>query len=104
MKFGISPKSYSLLVDALKQFPEIESAAIFGSRAMGNYKTGSDIDLVLKGRDVTADTAFSVATLLNEKLPLPYYVDVICYSQINNPDLKNHVDTWAQPLPEILSK
>lgn len=35
--FGISPKSYQLLLQALNQFKEIEMAGIYGSRALGNY-------------------------------------------------------------------
>lgn len=39
---------------ALIKFNEIEEAVVFGSRAMGNYKKGSDIDIVIIGELVTS--------------------------------------------------
>ncbi|MEW5845474.1 MAG: nucleotidyltransferase domain-containing protein [Bacteroidota bacterium] len=50
--FGISEKSYLLIIDVLKSYPEVEAAIIFGSRAKGNYKNGSDIDLALIGESL----------------------------------------------------
>ncbi len=41
-KFGIYDKSYDLIVEAIAKVREIDKAVIFGSRAMGNYKKGSD--------------------------------------------------------------
>lgn len=51
--FSISEKSYRLIIDVLKRFDEVDSAVIFGSRATGNYRNGSDIDLALKGDRIT---------------------------------------------------
>jgi len=42
-----------MILQELKRRKEIQKAAIFGSRAMGNYKNGSDVDLVIYGPDVT---------------------------------------------------
>ena len=98
MKFGISDKSYTVFVAALEQFPEIESAAIFGSRAMGNYKPGSDVDVVIIGENVTAKTVSALSAMLNERLPLPYLFDVVNYVDINNVALKDHIDTYALPV------
>lgn len=95
MKFGLPEKSYNLLLSALRSLPEIESAAIFGSRAMGNYKPGSDVDMVLKGENVTADTVFRLSSLLNEKLPLPYQFDILNYADIENTALKQHIDKFS---------
>jgi uncharacterized protein len=47
MMYGIPEKSDHLILFAMNRFTEIESAAIYGSRATGNYKNGSDIDLVV---------------------------------------------------------
>ncbi|HKI88264.1 MAG TPA: nucleotidyltransferase domain-containing protein, partial [Draconibacterium sp.] len=52
-KLGISTKSFQLLLNALSEFSSIETACIYGSRAIGNYKKGSDIDLVLFGKSIT---------------------------------------------------
>ena len=47
---GITDKSYQHLINAISNYPEIEQVLVFGSRAKGNYKNGSDVDLAIKGR------------------------------------------------------
>ncbi|AWK51261.1 hypothetical protein DIC82_09590 [Clostridium beijerinckii] len=47
--YGLLDKDLNYILDALSKLSEIEKAVIFGSRAMGNYKKGSDIDLVIMG-------------------------------------------------------
>lgn len=98
MKFGLTDKTYQLMLAAFRQFPEIESVEVFGSRAMGNCKPGSDVDLVLKGEEVTAQTVVELSTLLNEKLPIPYFFDIVSYQDITEPELKNHIDEHALPV------
>ncbi|MBN1981674.1 MAG: nucleotidyltransferase domain-containing protein [Chitinivibrionales bacterium] len=90
--FGISEKSYSLIQSTLAHFEEIEVAVIFGSRAKGNFRNGSDIDLALKGKECTPRTALDVSGKLNESLPIPYRVDVLDYNSIQHQQLKEHID------------
>ena len=47
MNFGLSENSLNLIINAVSAIEKIDSAYIFGSRAMGNYKPGSDVDLVV---------------------------------------------------------
>lgn len=89
--FGISEKSYILLIEAIIGFPEIEKAVIFGSRAMGNYKPGSDIDLAIFGKNITFETISRLHGKLNEQLPIPYFVDVVNYTVIELESLKQHI-------------
>ncbi|MCW0484384.1 nucleotidyltransferase domain-containing protein [Gaoshiqia sediminis] len=49
MKFGLSETTISLLCSVFENYPEIEEVIIYGSRAKGNYREGSDIDITLKG-------------------------------------------------------
>ena len=95
MKFGMTDKSFTIFLSALHEFPEIESAEIFGSRAIGNYKPGSDVDVVLKGNEVTSITVSKLTSMLNERLPLPYLFDVVNYTDVDNLSLKNHIDRYA---------
>ncbi|WP_090928017.1 nucleotidyltransferase domain-containing protein [Salibacterium qingdaonense] len=90
--FGITDKSYNLIQNALHQFPEIETVYIFGSRAMGYYRKGSDIDLAVAGEAVTEKVRGRLSTLLNEEIPIPYYVDVLHYEMIVESALKAHID------------
>lgn len=90
--FGLIESDIRYINSALAQFNEIEIGIIFGSRAMGNYKKGSDVDLALKGKDITSKTIYKLSDLLNEEYPLPYFFDLIHYEGISNVKLKNHID------------
>lgn len=90
--FGISPKSFALIVEVLKRFNEVESAIIFGSRAKGNFQNGCDIDIALVGKNLTSEIVFEITGILNERLPIPYHVDVVNYNSIASHELKEHID------------
>ncbi len=91
-EFGITEKSYGLILQAFLKYADIEEVLVFGSRAMGNYKTGSDIDFAIKGKNANNKVAWDVSGYLNEVLPIPYYIDVVCYEALSNPELKEHID------------
>ncbi len=90
--FGIYDKSFTLIRESLAEFPEIEKAVIFGSRAMGNHKKGSDIDIAICGENVNHNTTSRLYGKLNEELPIPYFVDVVNYNLINLEELKEHIE------------
>lgn len=92
MRFGLRNRDINLITNVLKVFPEVEEVLIFGSRAIGNYKKSSDIDLVLKGKKVNDKLANHIKGILDDKLPLPYKFDVVNYSTISNPDFIEHID------------
>jgi predicted nucleotidyltransferase len=94
--FGILPKSYQLLLKTLSEFIEIEKAAIYGSRAIGNFKKGSDIDLVVYGSKISQETIFKLKTKLEQELPIPYFFDLTHYEELSNPELKNHIDHFGK--------
>ncbi len=92
MKFGLKQRDIDNITLALKKFPEIEEAIIFGSRAMGNYKKGSDIDLSIKGTHITHRTVSSLKSLLEEELPIPFFFDIVDYGKIRSDKLIEHID------------
>lgn len=94
---GLTEQQLVILWKALGRYPEIEEAVIFGSRAKGNYKPGSDIDIALKGARVTRRTAVALRSDLEDST-LPFFVDVVVYDSITNPALKEHVDRVAVPI------
>lgn len=95
MNFGLSDKTLNYLINAFKEFNEIESVKIFGSRALGNYKRGSDVDLSLIGSAVDEKTVIALSRRLNQELPLPYYFDIIAYNKIKNQALIEHIDKFG---------
>ena len=88
--FGLKDGDIEIIIAILKKYPRIEQALIFGSRAKGNYKPGSDVDIVLKGDvdDSTTEIGFS----LNEDSLLPYKFDVLDYNSISNKNLIDHIN------------
>ncbi len=93
MTFALPDKSENIILNSLAKRPEIEHASIFGSRAMGNFKHGSDVDLVIYGPSITESIRSRLSAELNEELPLPYYFDVVHYESIRNTELKKHIDS-----------
>lgn len=84
--YGISDKNLQELRSILSSIPHIDEAIIYGSRARGDYKRGSDIDLSIKGRELT----FHDLSLLDDKLYysyIPYFFDTNSYEQLSNPNL-----------------
>ncbi|MGL5256262.1 MAG: nucleotidyltransferase domain-containing protein [Proteocatella sp.] len=94
--FGLLPRDMEYILKALKKYPEIEAVYIFGSRAIGNYKKGSDVDMAVKGTKLDRRTVNRISDELNEEYPLPYFFDVIHYDIISNEQLKKHIDEFGK--------
>lgn len=92
MKFGLRESDLAYINEVLNKYDVIDKTVIFGSRAKGNYKPGSDIDLALSGNHINFDTVAKVKYELEEKGGLPYFVDVVDYSHLNHEGLKEHID------------
>lgn len=90
MQFGLKEMSISKIQHVFAHYPQIEQAILFGSRAKGNFKTGSDIDLALKGVELTLTVINKLSNEIDDLL-LPYSFDLISYSQVNNPELLEHI-------------
>ena len=98
MRFGLTKHDTDLIIETLAAFAEVEEAVIFGSRAMGHAKRGSDVDLALKGKRLDLTTVTHVKFVLDEELPLPYFFDVVHYDALTNPALKAHIDDKGKVL------
>ena len=98
MRFGLTERDTEVIIETLATFEEIEEAVIFGSRAMGHAKRGSDVDLALKGKRLDLTTVTHVKFVLDEELPLPYFFDVVHYDSLTNTALKAHIDDKGKVL------
>lgn len=90
--FGLQDSDIKSIIEILLKNPLINEAYIFGSRAKGNFKTGSDVDIAVKGRDIDTDLISKVSCTLNEETLMPSKFDVIDYNSIVNKDLTDHID------------
>ncbi|MCL1944922.1 MAG: nucleotidyltransferase domain-containing protein [Firmicutes bacterium] len=87
---GISKHAFCTIVDIISQFDCVNSAKVFGSRAKGNYKKYSDIDICLFGKISSIDIG-RINSLLDD-CSIIYICDVLAYDTISNQELKDHID------------
>ena len=72
-------------------WPAVESVVLYGSRAKGNFRPGSDIDITILGEGVALDDLLRIDTAIDDLL-LPWTVDLSRRVDIENPDLLAHID------------
>ena len=89
---GLPPEDIELIVKEISAFKEIEKALVFGSRAKGNYRQGSDVDIFLKGDNLSIHHKASLSWKLNEETILSWNFDILIYKDLNNQDLKDHIN------------
>jgi len=91
MQYGLKNKTIDKINSILAGYPQVKKAILYGSRAKGNYKTGSDIDLTLQGENLTLSIINKISNDLDDLL-LPYTLDISLFRQISNPDLIEHIN------------
>lgn len=91
MPFGIQPETVGHICSVFAKHPQIETAILYGSRAKGNYKPGSDIDLTLTGDGLNLNVLNQIDNELDDLL-LPWSFDLSIHSQIESQDLLEHID------------
>jgi type I restriction enzyme S subunit len=91
MKYGLTETTVENICAVFTRFPEIEKAILYGSRAKGNFKTGSDIDLTLCGEALTSDLRSTIASALDDLL-LPYTIDLSVFNELNHAKLREHIE------------
>jgi predicted nucleotidyltransferase len=91
MPYGLSETVIKKLLDVFSSTTEIDEVVLFGSRAKGNFKEGSDIDLALKGINLSINTIRKFELDIDNLL-LPYVVDLVIYNNITEPLLTAHID------------
>ena len=89
-EFGLPDAAMAAMCRVLSQYPPLERVLVYGSRAKGNYRIGSDIDLTLDGPMLTSTDLMRIDTALDD-LMLPWKIDLSLLSHIDNPDLLDHI-------------
>jgi uncharacterized protein len=100
MKFGLIEATIQEICGVFAKYPQVERAVLYGSRAKGNYKNGSDIDLtLLGGGDLTLDILYRIMDEIDDLL-LPYTIDLSIFSSISDPEVVEHIQRVGQPFYE----
>jgi uncharacterized protein len=89
--------AHDQVVNVLARFPEVESAVLFGSRAKGSPKTGSDIDLALTGATLNWRVIGRIDDALDD-LATPYRFSLVQHDRQTDPDLAAHIARVGIPV------
>jgi predicted nucleotidyltransferase len=89
-KLGFKSGDLETIVQTFAKFPEIKKAVIFGSRAKGNYQSGSDVDIAVWA--ISNEPIWQLSGILNDEILLPYKFDIVNYDAIDNGELKEHIN------------
>jgi predicted nucleotidyltransferase len=90
MSHGLSEAAVNGILSVLRNFPEVEKATLYGSRAKGTHRRGSDIDLTLHGERLNHSGLTRICDELDDLL-LPYKMDVSLFKDLTHPDLIDHI-------------
>ncbi len=91
---GLPPTTLAQITAVLQRFPSIRWVKLYGSRAMGRQRPGSDIDLAFSSPD---DCSAALAGAFDE-LPIPYTVDVTHWESLEHDGLRRHIERVGVPL------
>lgn len=91
MQYGLSSETISKISGVFRTFPAVEKAVLYGSRAKGNYRTGSDIDLTLYGEQLTPELLGDISEALDDLL-LPYSIDLSIFDELEHAKLREHIE------------
>jgi len=97
MNHGIPQNAVTAIINLFAMHPEIEKAILYGSRAKGNYKPGSDIDIALSGKNLTHEILSKIIIDLDDLL-IPYTVDLSILENISNQELVDHIKRVGYPI------
>jgi len=91
MKYGLTIQELDIIIEVFRQNFNVEKAVLFGSRAKGNYRPGSDIDIAMYGTAISFDELLTMKVKLDE-LDLLQKIDLVKYEAIENPDFIDHIN------------
>ena len=94
MSDGLTQSQRQAIISVFSRFPKISEARLYGSRALGRFRDGSDIDLTLIG-PIDLATLNRVSLEIDDLL-LPYEVDLSLYELIDNSELREHIERVGQ--------
>jgi len=89
--YGLKDIHINKIQSVFANYSNIEKAILYGSRAIGNFRNGSDIDLTLIGENLDLSSLFKIENDIDDLL-LPYKTDISIFQKIENPELVDHIN------------
>jgi len=90
-RFGLRQSTIDQIAAVFARHTAVEKAVLYGSRAKGTHKNGSDIDLTLHGDGLNYAELSSLAGELDDLL-LPYSIDLSIFAMLDDPALRGHIE------------
>jgi len=90
MRFGLKDTVINQMQAIFAKYESVEEVVLYGSRAKGNHKPASDIDLTIKGKDLNLSVLYKIENELDDLL-LPFTIDLSLFQQLSNSDLVDHI-------------
>lgn len=87
--FGLSDKSFQILLEIFRNYPAISEVKVYGSRAKGTYTVRSDLDLVILD-EIDRKTLGEIWMEVNSS-DFPLTVDLQVWKDIKNENIKEHI-------------
>ena len=95
-QYGLSERDMKTIRSVFQSFPEVKTVHVFGSRAKGNYRLGSDIDLAIMNKGVNS-TVLSRLIWKFEESNLPYNVDLVDFTKLTKQEFIDHIKRVGIP-------
>lgn len=90
MEFGLETININRIREVFRKHPDVQEAIIYGSRAKGNWREDSDIDICLKG-EIKLSVIYEIENQLDD-LMLPFTFDISVFEKLDNNDLIDHIE------------
>lgn len=94
---GLTNKEIESIQSVFSKYQQIEEVLLYGSRAKGNYKPASDIDLTIKGENIDLTLQSEIEVDLDDLL-LPFKFDISIYDRITNAEFIDHINSVGKKL------
>ncbi len=93
--FGLPQSTLDEMRAIFARHNKVTKVVVYGSRAKGNYRNGSDIDLTMFGKDLTFQDLSTIHNALDDSSN-PYLVNLSIYNHLDNAKLREHIDRVGQ--------
>lgn len=94
-RYGLAETTVARIQAVFARYPQVSQAILYGSRAKGSYRPGSDIDLTVVGAGLTYADLLRLELALDDLL-LPYKIDLSLYAMLDHPGLLAHIQRVGQ--------
>ena len=93
--FGLPQSTLDEMRAIFARHNKVTKVVVYGSRAKGNYRNGSDIDLTMFGKNLTFQDLSTIHNALDDSSN-PYLVNLSIYNHLDNAKLREHIDRVGQ--------